>query len=263
MILFFKKIRQQLLTENKFTKYLFYALGEIVLVVIGILIALQINNWNELKKIRAHEISQLKNIQEDLILDIPDTKFNLTYHKLFLESEQELLNYMMSQDPIPKKPIKYENALGLSLVLVLHESAFNNLRNNNLNVMSNHQLKKEISNHYDSFVKSLLMFENDYAQYDNYLLKQPYFLKYFEYQEKISSEESTQNNSPDYYNPEIELNKLILADTAGLKSDEEFKMVLAHCVSTSKIIIQFYENFLSRNEELIKAIDKELLRLEN
>lgn len=54
MIKFFRKIRQKLLTENKsaspagrFSKYLIYATGEIVLVVIGILIALQINNWNQ------------------------------------------------------------------------------------------------------------------------------------------------------------------------------------------------------------------------
>jgi len=50
MIKFFRKIRQQLLTENKFSKYLLYAIGEIVLVVIGILIALQIDNANEIKK---------------------------------------------------------------------------------------------------------------------------------------------------------------------------------------------------------------------
>ena len=49
MINFFRKIRQQLLTENKFSKYLLYAIGEIVLVVVGILIALSINNWNEKK----------------------------------------------------------------------------------------------------------------------------------------------------------------------------------------------------------------------
>ena len=50
MIKFFRRIRQRLLSENKFSKYLLYAIGEIVLVVIGILIALQINNWNEDKK---------------------------------------------------------------------------------------------------------------------------------------------------------------------------------------------------------------------
>ena len=50
MIKFFRKIRQNLLSENKFSKYLIYAIGEIILVVIGILIALQINNWNESEK---------------------------------------------------------------------------------------------------------------------------------------------------------------------------------------------------------------------
>jgi len=47
MIKFFRKIRQNLLRENKTRKYYKYAIGEITLVVIGILIALQINNWNE------------------------------------------------------------------------------------------------------------------------------------------------------------------------------------------------------------------------
>ena len=55
MIKFFRKIRQRLLTENKFSKYLLYAIGEIILVVIGILIALSINNWNEKRKENSHE----------------------------------------------------------------------------------------------------------------------------------------------------------------------------------------------------------------
>ena len=50
MLKFFHQIRKRLLSENRFSKYLFYAVGEILLVVIGILIALQINNWNNNKK---------------------------------------------------------------------------------------------------------------------------------------------------------------------------------------------------------------------
>ena len=50
MINFFRRIRYNLLSENKAGRYLKYAVGEIVLVVIGILIALQVNNWNEFKK---------------------------------------------------------------------------------------------------------------------------------------------------------------------------------------------------------------------
>ena len=72
MIRFFRILRKRLLTENRIGKYLLYAVGEIVLVVIGILIALSINNWNEAKKNRLQEIAILNNIKQDLILDTLD-----------------------------------------------------------------------------------------------------------------------------------------------------------------------------------------------
>jgi sensor domain CHASE-containing protein len=59
MIKFFRKIRQKMLTENKFSKYLLYAIGEIILVVIGILIAIQLNNLNENRKERDRELTFL------------------------------------------------------------------------------------------------------------------------------------------------------------------------------------------------------------
>jgi len=66
MIKFFRKVRQKLLSENKFSKYLIYAIGEIILVVFGILIALQINNWNAEQKIEKEEISILNVLLESL-----------------------------------------------------------------------------------------------------------------------------------------------------------------------------------------------------
>jgi hypothetical protein len=72
MIKFFRKIRQNLLIENKTGKYFKYAIGEILLVVIGILIALQINNWNENRK--------LSNKKQELIINLIDDfeeNFNL------------------------------------------------------------------------------------------------------------------------------------------------------------------------------------------
>ena len=70
MIHFFRQIRQRLLTDNKFSKYLLYALGEILLVVIGILIALQVNNWNEEKKENNTLISILKNEKISIAIGI-------------------------------------------------------------------------------------------------------------------------------------------------------------------------------------------------
>ena len=66
MIKFFRRIRQQLLTENKFSKYLIYAFGEIILVVIGILMALQINNWNEERK----ESTIIKTYLKGMLVDL-------------------------------------------------------------------------------------------------------------------------------------------------------------------------------------------------
>lgn len=69
MIKFFRKIRQQLLSEGKTRKYFKYAIGEIVLVVIGILIALQINNWNENRKNKIAESDYYCRILDDLELN--------------------------------------------------------------------------------------------------------------------------------------------------------------------------------------------------
>jgi len=70
MFRFFRQIRQRLLTNNRFSKYLLYAIGEILLVVIGILIALQVNNWNEERKERRVEIKFFRNLKNDLHADI-------------------------------------------------------------------------------------------------------------------------------------------------------------------------------------------------
>ena len=69
MLKFFRKIRQEFLAENKTSKYLLYALGEILLVVIGILIALQINNWNQQRMSKKTEILILNRLVQDLEKD--------------------------------------------------------------------------------------------------------------------------------------------------------------------------------------------------
>ena len=77
MIKFFRNTRKQLFTENKFTKYLFYAIGEIILVVIGIVIALQFNNWNIDRIERQEEKKLYRNIQRQ----IEDDRKELTHFK--------------------------------------------------------------------------------------------------------------------------------------------------------------------------------------
>jgi hypothetical protein len=85
VIRFFRRIRETVLLENKFSKYLLYAIGEIVLVVIGILIALQINTWNEVKKSREKEFSYLERLKEEIEDNIKLTESNLAGATTFKE----------------------------------------------------------------------------------------------------------------------------------------------------------------------------------
>ena len=78
--------------ENKSSKYFKYAIGEIVLVVIGILIALQINNWNEARKERTTEINYLKNLKADLLDDIRNNEYFANYRFSKAQSATFLLN---------------------------------------------------------------------------------------------------------------------------------------------------------------------------
>ena len=74
MFRFFRTLRHRLLAENRVSKYLLYGIGEIVLVVIGILIALQVNTWREEQKSRSYERSILQEIRKSLLEGIPDSK---------------------------------------------------------------------------------------------------------------------------------------------------------------------------------------------
>jgi hypothetical protein len=86
MIKFFRKIRQKLLSENKFSKYLIYAIGEIILVVIGILIALQINNLNESKKEQNILNASLNSLRLNLKNDIDNLNEQIEYNQTVLKA---------------------------------------------------------------------------------------------------------------------------------------------------------------------------------
>jgi len=88
----FRKIRQSLLMENKTGKYFKYAIGEIILVVIGILIALQINNWNENQKNQSKEKTTLSAIHNEFLLNKSQLDSVAFHHKLALKGCNKLIS---------------------------------------------------------------------------------------------------------------------------------------------------------------------------
>jgi len=89
MINFFRKNRHQLLNENRFHKYLLYAFGEILLVMIGILFALQVNNWNEERK----KLSKEKVVLESILNDIEQVEDHLTSRSISFKSDSIWFDY--------------------------------------------------------------------------------------------------------------------------------------------------------------------------
>lgn len=98
MINFFRQIRQRLLSENKTGKYLKYAFGEIILVVIGILIALQINNWNEIRQENSITQKYYDGFVTDLEKDRNLLEFLITTRKKQSISANALLRMIESQE---------------------------------------------------------------------------------------------------------------------------------------------------------------------
>ena len=107
MIKFFRKIRQQLLSENRLTRYLLYAIGEIFLVVLGILIALQVNNWNEERKMQALKRTYKLALIEDL-------KKDTTELKQAINSTETELNYLSKiSEEISTQPLNVDSIIHL------------------------------------------------------------------------------------------------------------------------------------------------------
>lgn len=109
MIKLFRNIRQNLIMENKNSKYLKYAIGEIVLVVIGILIALQINNWNEGKKAKEREILFYQNALLDLKEEAKHISTNIEWFKGYQDTYYDI--YQESKGHTPSIPISYSDLL--------------------------------------------------------------------------------------------------------------------------------------------------------
>jgi len=98
MIKFFRKIRQNLLMENKTGKYFKYAIGEIILVVIGIVIALQINNSNELRKEKNEEALILSDLKEDLTATRLNFLETIKNQEKMILSSRDLIDAIEAKD---------------------------------------------------------------------------------------------------------------------------------------------------------------------
>lgn len=94
MIKLFRNFRKAMLKENRFSKYFFYAIGEVILVVIGILIALKVNNWNLSRIEKKKEIKYLNNIVLDLQKDIARLNYVILFREKRIAGDRKIINHI-------------------------------------------------------------------------------------------------------------------------------------------------------------------------
>lgn len=148
MISFFRKIRKALLMQNKTTRYLAYAFGEIILVVIGILIALQVNNWNEEKKLRAFEKDILILLDQNLYSDSLALSLELAQAELANRLTDSLLNQ------VEKKVYNEQLNLWLGKIVAFERfksqsSAFEVLKSKGFETIQDEALRLNLITYYD------------------------------------------------------------------------------------------------------------------
>ncbi len=244
MINFFRKIRKELANENEFLKYSRYAFGEIVLVVIGILIALQINNWNENRKIQKEQNQLIKSIIEDLAKDtILIIEYNEAVKKKW-NSNQNIINRIYGPETnldtllrIAKK--EYSPHLGGSLTN-FNNTTFKSLESTGKIELFDDKIKKELLNIHRQQEEFLKMSERMFE-----LIR----LKANHYSEKYKF--IRQSSEDDTY-----ANKLIWR----IDDERDFIVRLSIVIATQNYALYYIregnENLLNRTKDLLLILQE-------
>ncbi len=167
MIKFFRRIRQQLLSDllagktGRFSKYLLYAVGEIFLVVIGILIALAVNNWNQQQNNRRLGEDYLTRIHRDLVQDTTHFRTVIIRNNKLREEIKELLVTLYegveNMDEVQQMSATYDKAL--DQVFAPNDNTYKGMvSSGNLGLIENRELKEKIIDIYSEYdqIKALL-----------------------------------------------------------------------------------------------------------
>ncbi len=160
MIKFFRQIRQKLILENRMNKYFKYAIGEIILVVIGILIALQINNWNENRKLSLYEYQLLKQLKVDLETNAKDLKLNIQLHKNIINSSNIILRHIENKLPYNDSLKKHFGNTVLWTKFVVNEGAYKTIESKGLDLISDLKLRDLVFRIYEGNLNWLQQMEN-------------------------------------------------------------------------------------------------------
>lgn len=166
MIKFFRKIRQKLLSENKFSKYLLYAIGEIILVVIGILIALQINTWNNNKEAKLYEKKILSEIKIALQRDLD--MFKRLKRRIDLKDRAIDTLLLVRKNKLilsEKHTINYIDKASIGILFSYDKGAYETVKSVGLEKIKTDSLRNRLIRFYEVFLPRTEQFMDNIGKY--------------------------------------------------------------------------------------------------
>ncbi len=255
MLRFFRSLRQRLFDENRTSRYLLYAIGEIVLVVIGILIALQVNTWKEESEMRKDERLLLANLRADFEVRREELLEFDTYYDLEIDAVGMLLPLFQSPGPLPDERVldsllSYsENAYTFNNSFQLLDLLFNTGR---IDLIANEQLKNHL-------LKWPFLVEETLEE-QRYLMEIDIHLGY-----PIADQFISQSDLSHYfrfrdYGSEKYHSKM-QKDYAGLFRSSLFENYLSRRLQTIRIMKSDRLRLIEVSNEILALIDSELSRL--
>ena len=253
MIPFFRKIRKQYADDNQFLKYSRYAIGEIVLVVIGILIALQINNWNEDLKIRKKEQLYLKNIREDLLLNIEELKSFIEARDSCINSCRILLDYYNGRTELNLNNFNFHSInVMVWYPYKQHDNTYQELLNSgNLAIISDKAIRNGLQNMQVGFQNITFIEGEMQTDYESYLYD-PYF-SIVDLDENLRNYESQLSANSSISNVDVSAEDIQL-----LLENKTFKNGIVLSKYNSDLLIIEYKQMIDRINVLIERIDSKI-----
>lgn len=242
MLRFFRKMRSALIPESRFGRYFFYALGEIVLVVIGILIALQINNWNEERKADKFEKKLLNELLNTLVKDYRTIHISLEGNERMQQSCKIILEHFDKNLPYHDSLAIHFETANIWYKTILRQNAFEKAKTYGLDFITNLETQNMLSRLYETQQSFSETLDERQAMYYYYTVV-PVLTELFE-----SVDKSWHRT----------MNGMIPYDYNQLKQDKRYRNILKTNMGDRKNYNGWVENMLSSMQELGKRLQQEL-----
>ena len=273
MIKFFRNIRKRLLGENRFSKYLIYAVGEIILVVIGILIALQINNLNQKKQRLTQEKVLLEQLRDELLEVYEDVYAD---YALLGRGEQSHFQILEAIE----KDLKYADTMAFDFYFLKEEeyiypntAVYERIKDLGLDIIKNDSLRHNIQLLYDhiyprisksnSFTRNISEYLDPYYEHhfrpnNNYEVRlsipaskdslsgRVYSTRSFSYPQEFNIQNIKRNYNLGY----------IPNDFEALKKDSRFLMLLEEVDANRNLKLARYAEAREKIKSMVNTIDQ-------